>query len=61
MANEKNLEQLHDWAGRIACPVCFGALSVTADHATCTACARAYPVLDGIPVLIPDRAEKATA
>ncbi len=59
MPKEKNLERLKDWAGRVVCPVCFGALSVTAERATCTACGRAYPIADGIPVLIAERAEKA--
>jgi uncharacterized protein YbaR (Trm112 family) len=57
---EKNLERLKDWAGRVACPVCFGALTVTADAATCAGCGRVYPVSEGIPVLIGERAEKAT-
>jgi len=61
MPNEKNLERLQDWAGRVACPVCFGELSVTAEHATCAACRRVYPVTDGIPVLIGDRAEAPQA
>jgi len=58
MPNEKNLELLQDWAGRLACPVCFGALAVTAERATCAACGRVFPVADGIPVLIAERAEK---
>ncbi|MDR3740936.1 MAG: hypothetical protein P4L40_18115 [Terracidiphilus sp.] len=55
MSNEKNLERLQDWAGRVACPVCFGVLAVTVAHATCAGCSRVYPVSDGIPVLIADR------
>ena len=58
MPNEKNLERLQDWAGRVACPLCFGDLKVTAERATCETCGRGYPVTDGIPVLIPERAEK---
>lgn len=59
MSNEKNLERLQDWAGRVACPVCFSDLKVTAKRAACETCGRAYPVIDGIPVLISERAEKA--
>jgi uncharacterized protein len=44
---------------RLACPACFGALSAAAAQVVCAACGRAYPVIDGIPVLIAERAEKA--
>ncbi|MGA2807463.1 MAG: Trm112 family protein [Terracidiphilus sp.] len=42
---------------QLACPACLGDLR--ADEATlvCVACGRAYPVVDGIPVLIAERAE----
>jgi uncharacterized protein YbaR (Trm112 family) len=42
---------------QLACPACFGALQVNAAHLICTVCSRAYPIIDGIPVLIIDRAE----
>jgi uncharacterized protein YbaR (Trm112 family) len=46
---------------RLACPACFGALrheSVQSgeERLLCTACGQAYPVVDGIPVLIVERA-----
>jgi uncharacterized protein YbaR (Trm112 family) len=41
----------------LACPACLGALRAGADRLVCTACGRAYPVVDGIPVLIVERAE----
>ncbi len=51
---------LNEWPrllDRLACPVCHGALRIEAPGAIlCTACLRRYPVLDGIPVLIPARA-----
>jgi uncharacterized protein len=47
---------------QLACPACFGNLRVDpadadAKHLVCVACCRAYPIIDGIPVLIVDRAE----
>jgi uncharacterized protein YbaR (Trm112 family) len=42
---------------RLACPVCFGALRLAADGGiACMGCGRIYPLIDGIPVLIADRA-----
>jgi uncharacterized protein YbaR (Trm112 family) len=42
---------------RLACPACFGALQLAADaRITCLVCGRAYPLIDGIPVLIAERA-----
>jgi len=41
----------------LACPVCLGALSLDAARLVCSACGRAYPVVDGIPVLIAGREE----
>jgi uncharacterized protein YbaR (Trm112 family) len=49
---------LEQWA----CPVCFGALQLLSpgEKIICVECQRSYPLIDGIPVLIPDRAtEKA--
>ena len=42
----------------LACPVCFGALRVgdSGLRIECVECLRAYPLVDGIPVLIPERA-----
>jgi uncharacterized protein YbaR (Trm112 family) len=41
----------------LACPVCFGTLQLTpASQIVCVECRRTYPLVDGIPVLIPDRA-----
>jgi uncharacterized protein len=37
----------------LACPTCHGELETTADLLTCTVCSRKYPIIDGIPVLIP--------
>jgi hypothetical protein len=40
----------------LACPVCRGALVLDAEAVRCTGCARRYPVVDGIPVLLANRA-----
>ena len=60
-AGKKNLDALKTWAGQLACPVCFGALRVEPATATCAGCGRVYPVADGIPVLIAERAETRPA
>ena len=43
---------------RLACPVCLGGLRLGDSRLHCEGCGRVYPVVDGIPVLIPDRADK---
>ena len=40
----------------IVCPACCARLVVEADAIRCVGCGRRYPVEDGIPVLIVDRA-----
>jgi len=43
---------------QLACPVCLGALRLEEEtRLLCGACGRAYPVVDGIPVLIAGREE----
>ena len=42
----------------LACPRCRGALAQAGDaFLVCAACALKYPVQDGIPVLLVDRAQ----
>jgi uncharacterized protein YbaR (Trm112 family) len=41
----------------LACPACLGTLRQKDSRLACAACGRSYPVVDGIPVLIVDRAE----
>jgi uncharacterized protein YbaR (Trm112 family) len=40
----------------LACPACQGSLALGEDKLICRACGRAYPVVNGIPILIADRA-----
>jgi uncharacterized protein YbaR (Trm112 family) len=43
----------------IVCPDCHGALELTATpELVCTQCGLAYPVTDGIPVLLVDEARR---
>jgi uncharacterized protein len=51
-----NPDNLKQWDEDLACPVCFAKLQFEEATVVCTGCARTYPVVDGIPVLIPQRA-----
>ena len=42
----------------LICPVCGSALREKDNALECTACKNRYPIEDGIPVLLVDRAEK---
>ncbi|MCL2543073.1 MAG: Trm112 family protein [Nocardioidaceae bacterium] len=43
----------------IVCPDCHGSLRLTeAPELVCTSCGLAYPVTDGIPVLLVDEARR---
>jgi uncharacterized protein YbaR (Trm112 family) len=52
-----NLRALGAWAELLACPTCHSPLRIDESQAFCTGCDRVYPILDGIPVLIAERAE----
>jgi uncharacterized protein YbaR (Trm112 family) len=56
--NNKALDAFKAWIGELACPACLGALRLGEDTVTCTACGRIYPLVEGIPVLIMERAEQ---
>jgi uncharacterized protein YbaR (Trm112 family) len=50
-------------AGQLACPVCHGDLRAEAVgldemRLVCAGCGRAYPIVEGIPVLIAERATR---
>lgn len=53
---QMNLKALQTWADQLACPACLSALHLSPQQAVCTGCGRIYPVIDGIPVLIVERA-----
>jgi uncharacterized protein YbaR (Trm112 family) len=46
--------------GELVCPACLRPLRLEEASLVCTGCARSYPVVDGIPVLIAERAETAS-
>jgi uncharacterized protein YbaR (Trm112 family) len=54
-----------DWCGAapegVVCPGCLGELRGDAGTLVCGECGRRYPVVDGIPVLIVERGDKAKA
>ncbi len=41
----------------LACPACHGDLHAEDSRLVCNACFRRYPIVDGIPALIVERAE----
>jgi uncharacterized protein YbaR (Trm112 family) len=41
----------------LACPACLGGLAVVGERLLCAGCGRGYAIVDGIPVLIAERAE----
>ncbi|MGH2604541.1 MAG: glycosyltransferase, partial [Dehalococcoidia bacterium] len=45
-----------DLRSLLVCPACHGPLDWSAEETRCTACPRAYPIEDGIPILLLDRA-----
>ena len=49
------------WAEVFVCPMCKGGLVADADVLRCAACRLAYPVIDGIPVLLIDEATPMTS
>ena len=52
----KKPADMAQWAEDLVCPVCFGALRFAESNVACLACGRSYPVVDGIPVVIAERA-----
>jgi uncharacterized protein YbaR (Trm112 family) len=55
-AHKTQLRDIGAWAQQFACPVCFQSLRVEQTRVDCVGCGRVYPVVDGIPVLIAERA-----
>jgi len=55
-SSKKNPGLLQAWANDLACPACHGSLRIYEGNVVCSACGRIYSVVDGIPVLIVERA-----
>jgi len=57
-AKNKNMnpDKLTQWGDDLVCPVCYGRLRFEVATVVCAGCGRTYPIVDGIPVLIPQRA-----
>jgi uncharacterized protein len=47
------------WKRWLVCPVCKSGLEWRAEAVTCRGCGRIYPIEDGIPVLLRERATLA--
>ena len=41
----------------LACPVCYGELRLEGGRVVCAGCGRGYPMVEGIPALIAERAD----
>jgi hypothetical protein len=56
------IKKTFEWRGAVpvgvVCPACLGELSAGAEMLVCAVCGRRYPAVDGIPVLIVERAER---
>jgi uncharacterized protein YbaR (Trm112 family) len=57
MNSNQNRPALEQWASDLACPACHGELRPGGEKFVCARCGRSYPVVEGIPVLIVERAE----
>jgi len=44
--------------GRLACPVCRGAFVEEVACLVCLRCRLAFPIREGVPILLPGRAKK---
>jgi hypothetical protein len=41
----------------LACPVCKTRVELVGEHLVCAACGRKYPVRDGIPIMLVEKAQ----
>jgi uncharacterized protein YbaR (Trm112 family) len=55
-SSKKQADAMRSWTGDLTCPVCFAPLHFSEATVTCAGCGRTYPIVDGIPVLIAQRA-----
>jgi uncharacterized protein YbaR (Trm112 family) len=56
-SDREKLKAFEAWVSELACPACLGALRLGDASVVCAQCDRVYPVVDGIPVLIVERAK----
>ena len=42
----------------LACPACRGEIKLVGDKLVCQSCNRKYPIEDGIPIMLIERAEQ---
>lgn len=52
----QNVERIREVLEMIVCPACHGRLELTESQIRCVECRKSYPIEDGIPVLLLDRA-----
>jgi uncharacterized protein YbaR (Trm112 family) len=45
---------------QLACPACYGELRLEGARLRCMDCSRGYPIVDGIPAMLVERAERLT-
>jgi uncharacterized protein YbaR (Trm112 family) len=50
------IERIREVLELIVCPACHGRLTLAESTVNCDACGRRYPVKDGIPILLVERA-----
>jgi uncharacterized protein len=55
------VERIREVLDLIVCPACQGQLALAEVAVDCKVCGRRYPVVDGIPVLLVERAEMQQA
>lgn len=56
---QKPSELTPEIIAQLACPACHGVLRLTGSQLVCTGCGCVYPIIDGIPVLIANRAQRS--
>jgi uncharacterized protein len=49
-----------DLLAQLACPACYGELRLEGARLRCMDCSRGYPIVNGIPVMLVERAERLT-
>jgi len=52
----QTVEQIHEVLKLLVCPACQAKLALAEATVDCGGCGRRYPVVDGIPILLVERA-----